>query len=209
MGIAPIQYGSRSDKHIVRLDPTVSAIRTGWYKDVEWEYQTIAGEVRRGRGIYLMCDGGYLRWKTLMCPYAGTPGPGCRHYYNKNLESVRKDVECTYGILKKCWRILDFGIHYSNMKFCEKIFTVCCVLHNMLLDLPEGLGFGRIWRVGRGALIEGDGLWLEGPRDLARRFVADTTIAALTAEDHSEGIEWMERREQLADRIEFCKSLNR
>jgi hypothetical protein len=37
LSIAPIQYSARSDKHIVRLDPTVKMIRTSWYKDVEWE----------------------------------------------------------------------------------------------------------------------------------------------------------------------------
>ena len=101
LGIAPIQYGSRSDKHIVRLDPVVDKIRNGWYQDVEWEYLTINGEVKKGRGVYLICDGGYLRWKVLICPYASTSEVGHRGYFNTNLESVRKDVECTYGILKK------------------------------------------------------------------------------------------------------------
>jgi hypothetical protein len=35
MSIAPVQYGSRSDKHIVWLDPVVNDLRTLWYKDVE------------------------------------------------------------------------------------------------------------------------------------------------------------------------------
>ena len=35
---------------------------------------------------------------------------GRRGYFNGNLESVRKDVECTYGILKKRWRCLDYGL---------------------------------------------------------------------------------------------------
>lgn len=35
-----------------------------------------------------------------------------RHgYFSTNLEGVRKDIE-TFGILKKHWRILDFGILY-------------------------------------------------------------------------------------------------
>jgi hypothetical protein len=74
-----------------------------WYKDVEWEYFTITGESKRSKGVYLICDGGYLRWKTLMCPYAADSVTGRRGYYNTNLESIRKDVECTFGILKKSW----------------------------------------------------------------------------------------------------------
>ena len=76
------------------------------------QHQWRGGEVP---GMYLICDGGYLRWVTLICPYtyASThDGAGRRGYFNGNIESVRKDVECTYGILKKWWRTLDYGIHY-------------------------------------------------------------------------------------------------
>ena len=47
LGIAPIQFAPRSDKHIVWLDPTVSALMTSWYKDVKWEYYNIGGELKR------------------------------------------------------------------------------------------------------------------------------------------------------------------
>ena len=208
LGIAPIQFGSRSDKHIVRLDPTVTSIKMDWYKDVEWECYNINGEVKRCRGMYLICDGGYLRWETLICPYAGTnDGTGRRGYFNTNLESVRKDVECTYGILKKRWRILDYGIHYYDMKKCEKVFTVCSVLHNMLLDLPEDEGFRRVTQpVGRGASIGRYGLWLEGPQQLQERF-ATTSLRAIAREDRAQAQLWLDRRDLLAEHIEFCKSL--
>jgi hypothetical protein len=88
----------------------------------------------------------------LICPYAGSDETGRRGYYNSNLESIRKDVECTFGILKKRWRILDYGLQYYDMKFCEMIFTVCCELHNMLLDVVEDYGFCSVHvRCGRGA----------------------------------------------------------
>jgi hypothetical protein len=71
-------------------------------------------------------NGGYLHWKLLVCPFAGTEERGgCGHYNSTNLESIRKDVECTFGILKKRWRILDHGLQYYDMKFCEMVFTVC------------------------------------------------------------------------------------
>ena len=44
LAIAPIQYGTRNDKHIVRFDPTVSSLKYDWYKDVEWDYFTLYGE---------------------------------------------------------------------------------------------------------------------------------------------------------------------
>ncbi len=74
-------------------------------------------------------------------------------YFSSNLESVCKDVECTFGIIKKRWRILnnrDIGI-------CEKIFVSCRCLHNFLLDLMERTDV----RVGHGGPLQGDVIWLD------------------------------------------------
>jgi hypothetical protein len=126
-----------------------------------------------------------------------------------NLESIRKDVECTFGILKKRWRILDYGLQYYDMKFCEMVFTVCCALHNMLLDVGDDMGFSRVnVRVGRGAPSGSDGLWLEGPETMNERFMGETCIDRIKAADRREAREWMERRELLADHLEYCKSIN-
>ena len=209
LAIAPIQYGSRNDKHIVRFDPTVSSLKFDWYKDVEWEYFTLNGESKRSNGLYLLCDGGYLRWQTLICPYAGDEQFGRRAYFNSNLESIRKDVECTFGILKKRWRILDYGLPYYRMKMCEKVFTACCMLHNMLLDVGEEQGIRNVTRVGRGAPVGNDGLWLEGLEKLNRWLMGDTSLSMIRAADHIEAIKWMERKEFFADHLEYCRSINR
>ena len=34
LSIAPVQFGSRNNQHIVHLDPVVRKIRNEWYKDV-------------------------------------------------------------------------------------------------------------------------------------------------------------------------------
>ena len=76
-------------------------------------------------------------------------------YFSLNLESVQKDVECTFGILKKRWCIL----HYPDIKKCEKIFVTCCCLHNFLVDIME-------WNVKHvklgGSINKHNGLWLDG-----------------------------------------------
>ncbi len=79
-------------------------------------------------------------------------------YFSSNLESVRKDVECTFGILKKRWRVLNNGLMYRDIKVCEKIFVICCCLHNFLLDIMVRHNV----RVGHGYPIGDDGLWLSG-----------------------------------------------
>jgi hypothetical protein len=94
--------------------------------------------------------------------YAGSEVIGQRGYFNTNLEGIRKDVECTFGILKKRWRILDYGLHYYDMKKCEMVFTVCYMMHNILLDVGEDQGLNYVNPVGRGGPIGSSG-WGEMP----------------------------------------------
>jgi hypothetical protein len=49
------------------------------------------------------------------------------------MESIRKDVECTFGMLKERFRILKNKIQYHDIKIIEAIFKMCCILHNMIL----------------------------------------------------------------------------
>ena len=51
---------------------------------------------------------------------------------------MRKDVECTFGILKGRWRILKTGIRVEGVDVVDKIWLTCCALHNWLLDI-DGL----------------------------------------------------------------------
>jgi hypothetical protein len=51
---------------------------------------------------------------------------------------MRKDVECTFGILKGRWRILKTGIRLHGTKPAYQIFKTCCALHNWLLEI-DGL----------------------------------------------------------------------
>ena len=109
--------------------------------------------------MYLICDNGYLRWPTSIFPYTHVDLASTEGYFSSNLESVRKDVKCTFGILKKQWRILHYGLHYRDIKKCEKIFVTCCCLHKFLVDIMEW----KVKRVQRGGPIDQhDGLWLEG-----------------------------------------------
>lgn len=62
--------------------------------------------------------------------------------WSKRLESVRKDVECFFGILKGRFRILKLAILYRKREYIDNVFFTCCILHNMLhaydgLDILE------------------------------------------------------------------------
>ena len=59
--------------------------------------------------------------------------------WSKWLESMRKDVECTFGILKGGWCILKSGIRLQGVESVDKIWLSCCALHNWLLEI-DGTG---------------------------------------------------------------------
>ena len=88
-------------------------------------------------GAWLLVDNGYLKWATTIPPCKNTI------FYEETrwsewLESMRKDVECTFGILKGRWRILKAGVRLHGVDSCDKIWKTCCAFHNMLLDI-DGL----------------------------------------------------------------------
>ena len=180
---------SRNDKHVVKLDENVDHIRKGWYKNVSWKHFDREGRECGSRGLYLICDGGYLRWPCLICPFKHESCSTQKGYFSSNLESVRKDVECTFGILKKRWKILEYGIRFNDIKVVENIFIVCSMLHNMMLGDAE-TSDSQI-RVGRGAPLEGDAIWLRN----------DTNVPV--ASDNVAAVEWLKRRNELAAHCEF------
>jgi hypothetical protein len=69
--------------------------------------------------------------------------------WSKWIESLRKDVECTFGILKGRWRILKTGVRCHGVEACDKIWMTCCALHNWLLEID---GLDEQW----GSEYEGD-----------------------------------------------------
>jgi hypothetical protein len=150
-------FGTRNDMEIVKSDPNINTLTTQTlYKDSKWNYYFEDGKIGCEKGMYLVSDNGYLRWPTTICPFTQASITSTEGYFLTNIESVRKDVECTFGIIKKRWRILNNGFFYRNIDVCGKIFVTCCWLHNFLLDIMER----STERVGRGVPIANDGIWL-------------------------------------------------
>ena len=98
---------------------------------------------------------------------------------------MRKDVECTFGILKKRWQVLNDGLAYRDINKCERVFNACCCLHNMMLDQMER----NTVRVGRGAPIGTDGIWLDG------------STVATEATDIMSSLQFAKRRSLLAKHL--------
>jgi hypothetical protein len=50
---------------------------------------------------------------------------------------MRKDVECTFGILKGRWQILKAGVRIHGVDGVDDVWLTCCALHNWLLDIDD------------------------------------------------------------------------
>jgi hypothetical protein len=104
------------------------------------------------KGAYVIVDNGYLKWSTTVPPIKHS----CQRSeirFSQWLESLRKDVECTFGILKGRWRVLKSGIRVHNTEAADNIWFTCCALHNLLLDV-DGLSVG--WDSGVPSSWEGE-----------------------------------------------------
>ncbi len=74
----------KNEKEIVKDDPNVHFVRTGWYKDVMWMYYTAEGRVEHDQGLYVICDNCYLRWPTSICPYSKVENSTLEGYFSSN-----------------------------------------------------------------------------------------------------------------------------
>jgi hypothetical protein len=96
------------------------------------------------RGAWLLVDNGYLTWPITIPPMKVTND--LREIrWSKWIESLCKDVECTFGILKGRWRILKTGIRVYGVEATDKIWMTCCAFHNWLLDID---GLDEKWEGG-------------------------------------------------------------
>ena len=55
--------------------------------------------------------------------------------FSAKLESVRKNVEGMFGILKKRFKFLkNFNVLQRTQSGIDSAFTTCCIIHNIQLE---------------------------------------------------------------------------
>ena len=85
---------------IVRFDGFVTDMQNGAYlNDHQFTLKDSEGKDENYTGVWILVDGGYLNWPTLICPFKHSQSKK-EQRWSKWAESMRKDVECTFGILK-------------------------------------------------------------------------------------------------------------
>jgi len=124
--------GTASDAVIVVNDPYCRAIASGLYEEVEFSLYNEDGTWTTFTGAYLICDNGYSDKWIFQKPLNN--GVDMRSvYWSETLESVRKDVECTFGILKARFRLLSQPVNFHSASTLTAAMKTACTIHNMLL----------------------------------------------------------------------------
>lgn len=136
-----------NDKTLVLFDDFLTRLRKGEIlseNDFELLEETPDGEIVRVRykGVWILVDNGYHKWSLTIPPFKHVSGRK-ELRFSQWLESMRKDVECTFGILKKRFQILDKGVQGQNLDDADNVWKTCCALHNMLLEVD---GNDELWQ---------------------------------------------------------------
>ena len=133
--------GSWNDKTLVLFDTFIKAIKRGdILQDNVFEIlEKVDDKIVsvKYRGVWIVVDNGYHDWSITVPPFKNT------NYrdeirWSEWIESMRKDVECAFGILKGRFRILKTGVRLHSTLSVDRIWLTCCALHNMLLEV-DGL----------------------------------------------------------------------
>ena len=123
---------------MVKSDEFIRALKEDpLYSDYEYTVFDRLGAESKLKGLYVTVDGGYLRWPETLDGYK-SPRNDDETLYQMHQGSVRKDVECAFGILKKRFRMLRLPFLVRDAIDIEKIFKTCMIIHNMLL-IDDGL----------------------------------------------------------------------
>ena len=94
-------HGRRSDRTIVRFDGFVTDIDNGTkYNEVTYPMCDITGVEYEEKGKWLFCT---LLWRCMQCPLKHSAIPR-EALLSEWAETVRKDFECAFGILKGRFR---------------------------------------------------------------------------------------------------------
>ncbi|KAL7590059.1 hypothetical protein Lser_V15G39712 [Lactuca serriola] len=127
---------ANNDINVLNQSPVFNDIYLGKSHDVPFK----ENEVAYKRGYYLT-DGIYpplyVFVKSFTCP-----NDPKRKKFKEAQESARKDVERTFGVLKRRSQVLTVGARSYEVKRLQHVMYACIILHNMILE-DEGRAICR------------------------------------------------------------------
>jgi hypothetical protein len=81
---------------------------------------------------YVIADGGYLAWKSIIAGYSPSSDP-VKYKFTDWIASVRKEVECFFGIFKGRFRWFKCPIRLHKKVDIDNAFVFACMINNMIL----------------------------------------------------------------------------
>ena len=134
MHVSEYFYGTWNDKQITVNDTYPMEVFGGQrFRDLRYVLFTKDGIPITYQGAWLAVDGGYQKAACFINPMHNRFAfPEV--VFSEWLESVRKDVECAFGILKIRFRLLRNPVVYQDAETISNAFKTACMLHNMLLE---------------------------------------------------------------------------
>jgi hypothetical protein len=110
---------------MVRMDTFICGLRdASILEDLEYDLLLYDDEgnvaTNKFRGTYVIVDNCYLDWLCTV-PLYNMTNQRDKIWWSKWMELMRKDVECTFGILKGRWCILKSGILIEGIDKVDKI----------------------------------------------------------------------------------------
>jgi Plant transposon protein len=127
--------GSNNDINVLNQSPLfVDAIRGN---EPQVTFTVNGNEYNMG---YYLADGIYPSWPVFM---KGVPVPQAdkHRFFSQRQASLRKDVECAFGLLKKRFNILAIPGRSYSQRTLGLIMRACVILHNMIIDDQRGGDF--------------------------------------------------------------------
>jgi hypothetical protein len=172
-------FGAANDKLIVKEVDETKALIAGSMKDIYFSLYDADGNVITIQGAYLITDAGFLQIGAFMDPRI--------HSWSSDdvrwaefLESIRKDVECLFGILKNRWRFLWGYNESKSYETIEKAFKTCCILNNMILDFDRGYHEAmRAWENVDWSAIDPDEITEDELAEVVQEAMSENTIDIL------------------------------
>ena len=135
LALMPGVYGRMNDKTIIKFDLSMDSVRTDkLFTDYMYEVHDEKGVRSMEKGVYVICDGGYLQWDVLQCGLKHSSDSGYNEW-RKRVESVRKYIECYFGRLKKRFKILKTPNHFRKKFQIDNMMFTIVSIQNMILEL--------------------------------------------------------------------------
>lgn len=88
---------------------------------------------------YIVGDSGFPLLPWLLTPYTGRGLSDHQADYNKRHFATRKVAQRALARLKDKWKIIQGVMWRPDKQKLPRIILVCCLLHNILIDLNDGV----------------------------------------------------------------------